>query len=420
MPSSNVVKRYKDAKNVFADNGVDTEKALGSLRGLTLSLPCWQADDVRGSETHAGSVETLRITGEYPGRSRNNDEIRRDLEKILALIPGRHRLSLHAMYGDFGGKRVDRDAIEASHFSAWIDWAAATRIAMDFNATCFMHPLADSGFTLSHPDASVRGFWIEHVRRSRAIAAHIGRSLGSCSLHNLWIPDGSKDVRFDDATPRRILVESLDAAYATRHPETDMKDFMESKLFGIGSEAYVVGSHEFYIGYALTRKLRVCLDLGHYHPTESVADKISSLLLFTDEVLLHVSRGVRWDSDHVPVLDDDLRDLARRIVRGGFMGRVHVGMDFFDASINRVGAYVVGARAVQKAFLSALLEPANALRKAEASGDLFTRLALQEEARLLPVGAVWDYFCETENTPPADAWIAAVKAHERDVLLKRA
>jgi L-rhamnose isomerase len=419
MPSSSVQKKYDEARQAYAGRDVDTDKALGLLAGLSLSIPCWQADDLTGSETPNGGGETLPITGAFPGKARNNGEIRADAEKILSLVPGRHRLSLHAMYGDFGGKKTDRDAIEPAHFSGWIDWAKKAGIALDFNATCFNHRRADSGFTLSHPDPGIREFWIEHCRRSRIVSAHIGRNLGACCMHDLWIPDGSKDARFDDATPRRILLESLDAVFADKHPDSEMKDFLESKLFGIGSESFVVGSHEFYLGYALTRGLRVCLDLGHFHPTESVADKLSALLLFTDEILLHISRGVRWDSDHVPVWDDTVSEIARRIVRGGFLERVHVGMDFFDASLNRIGAVVTGMRAFQKAFLAALLEPAAALRRAEDETDYFTRLAVLEESRLMPVGAVWDLFCESQGAPPAGAWIADVKSYERGVLSKR-
>ncbi len=419
MPSSSVQTKYDEARQAYAGLGVDTEKALDQLSGVTLSIPCWQADDLAGSETPNSGGEVFPITGAFPGKARNNGEIRADAEKILSLVPGRHRLSLHAMYGDFGGKKVDRDAIEPGHFSEWIDWAKKAGVALDFNATCFNHPKADSGFTLSHPDPGIRGFWIEHCRRSRAVSAAIGRSLGATCLHNLWIPDGSKDARFDDAGPRRVLLESLDAVFSEKLPESATKDFLESKLFGIGSESYVVGSHEFYLGYALTRGLRVCLDLGHFHPTESVADKLSALLLFTDEILLHVSRGVRWDSDHVPVWDDTVSEIARRIVRGGFLGRVHMGMDFFDASLNRIGAVVLGMRAGQKAFLAALLEPADTLRRAEDETDYFTRLAVLEESRLMPIGAVWDMFCESQGAPPAGTWIADVKAYENGVLSKR-
>jgi L-rhamnose isomerase len=420
MPSSPIVlKRYEAAREVFAEKGVDTEKALAKLKTVSLSLPCWQADDVKGSESLTSTDISVQVTGGYPGRARNNEELRKDLAKVLSLIPGKHRIGLHAMYGDFGGKKVDRDAVEPSHFNQWAAWAKEQGIGLDFNCTCFAHPKSESGFTLSHADLTVRNFWIEHVQRARSISAFLGKELGSPCLHNLWIPDGSKDIRYDAVGPRTILQKSLDEIFKTKHPETEMKDFLESKLFGIASEAYVVGSFEFYMGYVLTRGMRITLDLGHFHPTENVADKISSILLFTPELMFHVSRGVRWDSDHVPILDDSLRELAQRIVRDGFLGRAHVAMDFFDGSINRIGAYAVGARAVLKAFLSALLEPAGPARKAENDGDYFMRLALVEEMKALPVGAVWDHYCESQGALPGDSWIQEVKKYENDVLAKR-
>ncbi len=414
-----VLKRYEAAREVYAEKGVNTDAVLARLRALSLTLPCWQGDDVKGSESLTSTDVSVQATGGYPGKARNNGELRLDLAKVLSLIPGNHRVGLHAMYGDFEGKKVDRDAVEPSHFARWADWAEERRVGLDFNCTCFAHPKAESGFTLSHSDPAIRGFWIEHVQRARTIAAYLGKRQSSTCLHNLWIPDGSKDIRYDAVTPRAILEKSLDAIFKTKHPETEMKDFLESKLFGIASEAYVVGSFEFYLGYALTRGVPITLDLGHFHPTESVADKISSLLLFTRELMLHVSRGVRWDSDHVPIFDDVLRDLAQRIVRDGFLDRIHVGLDFFDGSINRLGAYIIGARAVLKAFLSALLEPDLPLRKAENEGDYFLRLALVEEMKALPAGAVWDYHCETQGVPPGDSWIQDVKRYEYDVLAKR-
>jgi L-rhamnose isomerase len=420
MPNSPIIlKRYEAAREAYAEKGVDTEAALARLRARSLTLPCWQADDVKGSESLTSTDVSVQATGGYTGRARNNGELRLDLVKALSLIPGNHRVGLHAMYGDFEGKKVDRDAVEPSHFARWADWAGERNIGLDFNCTCFAHPKAESGFTLSHSDPAVRGFWIEHVQRARAISAYLGKRQGSACLHNLWIPDGSKDVRYDAVTPRAILEKSLDVILGTKHPETEMKDFLESKLFGIASEAYVVGSFEFYLGYALTRGVPITLDLGHFHPTESVADKISSLLLFSRELMLHVSRGVRWDSDHVPIFDDVLRELTQRIVRDGFLDRVHVGLDFFDGSINRIGAYVVGSRAVLKSFLSALLEPDIPARKAENENDYFTRLALVEEMKALPAGAVWDYYCETQGVPAGDSWIQEIKRYERDVLAKR-
>jgi len=420
MPNSpTVLKRYEAAREAYAEKGVDAGKALARLGTLSLTLPCWQGDDVKGSESIVSTDVSVQATGGFPGRARNNAELRLDLEKALSLIPGNHSVGLHAMYGDFGGKKVDRDALEPIHFAAWADWAGERKIKLDFNCTCFAHPKAESGFTLSHADPAVRAFWIEHVQRARAVSAELGKRQGSTCLHNLWIPDGSKDIRYDAVGPRAILEKSLDEIFRTKHAAAEMKDFLESKLFGIASEAYVVGSFEFYLGYALTRGLPITLDLGHFHPTESVADKISSILLFSKELMLHVSRGVRWDSDHVPIFDDVLRELAQRIVRDGFLDRVHVGLDFFDGSINRIGAYVVGSRAVLKAFLAALLEPDGPAREAENEGDYFARLALAEEMKALPAGAVWDYFCEGRGVPPGDSWIADVKRYERDVLSRR-
>jgi L-rhamnose isomerase len=416
-----IEKAYTAARDRYAAWDVDTDAAIAALAGIPLSLHCWQGDDVGGFEKGSTSLEGggIQVTGNYPGKARTPDELRTDLEKTYSLIPGRHRLNLHAIYGEFGGKKIDRDAIETAHFAAWIDWARDSGLGIDFNCTCFSHPLADSGFTLSHRDAALRSFWIEHATRCRAISADIGRALGNPCIHNLWIPDGSKDTPADRFSHRAILKESLDAIYSVEHDPAAMKDSLESKLFGIGSESFVTGSHEFYMGYALTRGKMLCLDMGHFHPTESVADKISALLQFCGEIMLHVSRGVRWDSDHVVTLNDEVLLLAAEVVRCRALDRVHVGLDFFDASIHRVGAWVVGARATQKAFLAALLEPLKKLAAFEESGDLFSRLATMEEGKTMPFGAVWDYHCLKEGVPAGDGWIEEIRRYEADVTSRR-
>jgi L-rhamnose isomerase len=414
-------KAYEVARERYSAFGVDTERALTTLLGVPLSLHCWQGDDVGGFEKPAATLSGggIQVTGNYPGKARSIDELRKDLEQAYRLIPGSHRLNLHAIYGEFGGKPVDRDQITAEHFRGWIEWVRQHQLKLDFNATYFSHPKADSGFTLSHPDRAIRDFWVEHGKRCREISAAIGRALADPCVHNLWIPDGSKDIPVDRWSPREFLRQSLDEIYKTSFPMSEMRDAVESKLFGIGSEAYVVGSHEFYIGYALSRKKMVCLDMGHFHPTELVADKISALLLFFDEILLHVSRGVRWDSDHVVILNEDVKNLMEEVVRSKALNRVRIALDYFDASMNRIGAWALGARSTQKALLAALLEPQAKLREAEAAGDYFTRLALLEETKLLPLGAVWEYFCLSNGVPAGEAWIAEIHRYERETLSKR-
>ena len=393
--------------------GVDSEAALGILARTPISVHCWQGDDVGGFESSSAGDPGggLAITGNYPGRARTAEELRADLEKVFSLVPGKHRLNLHAFYLETGGKKVDRDQIETSHFQGWIDWAKSLGLGMDFNPTCFAHPKAADGFTLAHRDPGIRAFWIEHAKRCRTIGADIGRALGSTCMVNVWIPDGYKDLPVDRAAPRQRLIESLDAIFAEKLPEKEEIDAMECKLFGIGSESYVAGSHEFYLGYAVSRQKAVCLDAGHFHPTETLADKISSVLLFVPRLLLHVSRGVRWDSDHVVILDDPTRAVMEELVRGDFLSRTSIGLDYFDASINRVAAWVIGIRATQKALLLALLEPSKQLREAEADGNLTARLALLEEAKSLPWGAVWDEFCRRHNVPAGAAWLPEAESY---------
>jgi len=411
----NIEKAYAIAKERYAELGVDSDKAMDRLRKLAISLHCWQGDDVGGFETSAGlSGGGIMATGAYPGKARTPDELRADLEKALSLIPGKHRLNLHAMYAE-AGRRIERNKLEPEHFAEWIDWAKANGLGMDFNGTFFSHPNADSGFTLSSADEGIRKFWVEHAIACRRIGAAMGKQLGTPCVTNLWIPDGYKDIPADRKAPRERLKTSLDEIFKKKMDRSQLLDSVESKLFGIGSESYVVGSHEFYLAYAIQNKTLLCLDTGHFHPTEVVSDKISSVLTFLDEILLHVSRGVRWDSDHVVILSDELCAIAQEIVRGDYLQRVHIGLDFFDASINRVAAWVIGTRCMIKALLLALLEPAEMLRRPESAGDYTTRLAMQEEVKTLPFGAVWDYYCARQDVPPADTWLKEVKQYEAKV-----
>ncbi len=408
---------YALAREAYATLGVDSEQALAQLAATPISIHCWQGDDVRGFEGAGELGGGLAVTGAYPGRARNARELRRDLDQALGLIPGRHRVNLHAIYAEGGGKRVRRDHLETDHFAAWVEWAAKRGLGLDFNPTCFSHPKAADGFTLSHRDRGIREFWIEHCAACRGIAWAMGNALGKPAVCNLWIPDGSKDLPVDRRGPRERLAESLDAVF--KHPWKSLIDSVEPKLFGIGSESYVVGSHEFYLGYAVKRKKALCLDAGHFHPTENVADKISSVLLHVPRVLLHVSRGVRWDSDHVVLFDDATRNIFEEVVRGGWLERVSIGLDYFDASINRVAAWVIGTRAAQKALLAAFLEPTPRLREYESNGNFTARLALLEEVKTLPLGAVWDEFCRRQEVPVGFAWLEGVARYEREVLSRR-
>ena len=413
-----IERAYTDAKDRFAEFGVDTERAVERLRDVSISLHCWQGDDVAGFE--GGALDGgLAVTGNYPGKARTADELRSDLECALAMIPGTHRVNLHAIYAETGGRRVERTELEPTHFAGWIDWAIGQGLKLDFNPTFFAHPLAASGLTLSDADDSIRRYWIEHGRACRRIGAAMGEALGSACITNVWIPDGSKDMPIDRRAPRERLRQSLDEIFAEKLDPRHNLDAVESKLFGIGSESYVVGSHEFYLGYAIERGVLLCLDAGHFHPTESVADKISSVLTWVNELLLHVSRGIRWDSDHVVILSDDVRAMMHEVVRGNYLERTHIALDFFDASINRVAAWVIGARATLIALLGALLEPVEMLRKLEADGDLTARLAMLESLKSLPVGAVWDHYCAASDVPTGTAWLDEVRQYERNVLSRR-
>ena len=411
---------YALARERYAALGVDTDEAIRALLATPISLHCWQGDDVGGLEGDSVLSGGILATGNYMGRASNGDELRADLEKALSLLPGRNRVNLHAMYAETGGARVDRDQLEPRHFSRWIDWARAHTSGLDMNPTYFSHPMAASGFTLASRDKAIRTFWINHTIACRRIAAHMGRALGSPCVNNIWIPDGYKDMPADRAIHRQLLKDSLDRSLAEPISRKLCLDAVEGKLFGLASESYVVGSQEFYLGYALSKNLLMCLDMGHFHPTEDVGDKISSLMLYLEGLLLHVSRGVRWDSDHVVVTDDHLNRVMTEVVRGGFLSRVKIATDFFDASINRIGAWAIGARATQKALLRALCEPAALLRRHEAEGDFTGRLMLLEEAAMLPLGAVWEHVCLMSDVPTERGLLDEVRRHERAVLAPRA
>lgn len=399
---------------------MDCEAALERLAGIPLSLHCWQGDDIAGFEGAGQEIGGgLAVTGSYPGRARTPWELRQDIETALSLIPGSHRLNLHASYAETGGRAVERDELLPEHFERWHAWSSERGVGLDFNPTFFAHKLAEDGFTLSHADPEVRRFWINHGRACRRIGAWFGASQGSACVTNVWIPDGFKDLPADRSSPRERLVESLDAVFQEKLADDHILDAVECKLFGLGSESYVVGSHEFYFGYAVSRGTALCLDSGHFHPTEVVSDKITSVLLWVDRLLLHISRGVRWDSDHVVILSDEVREIAAELVRGEFLGRVRLGLDFFDASINRVAAWVIGSRAVLKALLLALLEPAAELRELELAGDYAGRLALLERMRAMPWGSVWDRYCAMQGCPPEGRWMQYVAEYERAVLSKR-
>jgi L-rhamnose isomerase len=421
MPAdTQIEKRYELARDQYAELGVNTDDALQMLRQVSISIHCWQGDDVGGFENEAGLTGGgIQATGNYLGKARTPDQLRSDFEKALCLIPGRHRFNLHASYAETGGRTVERDSLAPEHFAGWIDWAKANHLGLDFNGTFFSHPKAADGFTLSNRDAGVRKFWIDHGIACRKIGERFGGELGSPCVTNLWIPDGHKDIPVDRKTPRLILKESLDRIFAEKLDPRFNLDSVEGKLFGIGSESYVVGSHEFYLGYAIQNDKLLCLDSGHFHPTESVADKISSVLTHLKEILLHVSRGVRWDSDHVVIVSDEVRAIAEEIVRGDCLQRVHIGLDYFDASINRVAAWVIGTRCLIKALLLALLEPTRILRDLEVGGDFTGRLAMLEEVKTLPSGTVWDYYCLREGVPVGPAWVEVVRDYERTVLSRR-
>ena len=416
MNEQNIKQAYALAVERYAAIGIDVEKVMEQLQNVQLSLHCWQADDVTGFESTGELTGGIQATGNYPGKARNIDELRADILKAASLIPGNHRLNLHEIYGDFGGKFVDRDEVAPEHFESWMQWAAENNMKLDFNSTSFSHPKSGD-LSLSNPDEGIRNFWIEHTKRCRAVAEEMGKRQGDPCIMNLWVHDGSKDLTVNRMKYRALLKDSLDQIFAQKYDK--MKDCIESKVFGIGLESYTVGSNDFYIGYVAQNQKIITLDTGHFHPTESVADKVSSMLLYVPELMLHVSRPVRWDSDHVTIMNDDTLDLCKEIVSCDALDRVHIGLDYFDASINRIGAYVIGSRATQKCMLQALLEPLAQLRQYEANGQGFQRLALLEECKSLPWNAVWDMFCLKNNVPVGESFITEVEKYEAEVTSKR-
>lgn len=414
----NIETAYKQAKERYAEIGVDTDQTIERLQKIEISVHCWQGDDFQGCEIDSGGLSGgIMATGNYRGRARNADELRQDYEKAFSLIPGRQRANIHAIYLDPQGKKVERDEIEIRHFEGWMDWAKKLGISLDFNSTIFSHPKAE-GYTLANYDEGIRGYWVEHAKRCRKIGQEMGRRQGNPCMLNHWIPDGSKEYPMDSIERRSLYVKSMDEIIAENIPKSELMDCVESKLFGIGMESFTVGSAEMCFGYAASRDIVLTYDLGHFHPTESVADKISSTLLFLDHIMLHTSRGVRWDSDHVVIQNDDLYHLMQEVIRCDALDRVSIGLDFFDASINRIAAWVIGTRSTQKALLNALLEPVELLKRLEKE-DVSDRFAVTEECKNMPVNAVWDYFCEKNNVPVGLKWLDEVKAYERQILLKR-
>ena len=412
--------RYEEARERYAVLGSNTEQAMEELAKIRISVNCWQGDDVKGFLFRDRDLSGgIQATGNYPGAARTPQELRQDMEKAFSLIPGKHKVNLHSTYADTDEK-IDLDAIEPRHYESWVQWAKEQGLGLDFNPTCFSHEKAESGYTLSSADESIRSFWVEHCRRSRRVGEYFGKELGQKCVTNIWVPDGSKDIPVDRYSPRLRLKQSLDEIFTERIDPAANLDAVESKLFGIGSESYVVGSHEFYMGYAMKNDVAVCLDAGHFHPTEVISNKISSLLLFSNEMLLHVSRPVRWDSDHVVILDDELQEIAFEVVRNGLLPRIHIGLDFFDASINRVAAWVIGTRNMQKALLRALLEPTAQMKQLELDGDYTARLAYLEELKAMPWQAVWEEFCRRQNVPGGLGWLDEVRAYEKSILESRA
>ena len=416
---SEVKKRYEEAKKRYAAIGVNTDKAIKKMADVKISIHCWQGDDVKGFLTPQGELTGgIMSTGNYPGAAHTPDELRQDLEKAYSLIPGKHKLNLHAMYLDTD-EEVDLNQIEPKHFTKWVEWAKKQGIGLDFNPTHFSHPMMKDGMTLSHPDKEVRDYWIEHGKRSRKIAEYMGKETGQTCINNFWMPDGMKDNPIDRYTPRKRMMESLDEIFEEKLNEEYTMEAVESKLFGLGAEAYTVGSHEFYMGYGLTRNKLICLDAGHFHPTEVISNKLSSLALFSKGIMLHVSRPVRWDSDHVVLMDDELQDIAKELVRNDLLSRTNIGLDFFDATINRIAAWVIGTRNTQKAMLKAMLEPIQDLKEMELEFDFTKRMAYTEELKDFPYADVWNYFCEQNGVPVGLDWLEEVRNYEEEVLMER-
>jgi L-rhamnose isomerase len=419
--TSQIEKNFEHANKQYQELGVDPNKAMEILKEISISIHCWQGDDVGGFEKPGAKLSGggIQVTGNYLGKARTIDELQSDLLKAVSLIPGSHRINLQASYGDFGKKFVERDEITIEHYQNWIDWSKRNNLKLDFNSTLFSHPKANDGFTLSNNSKKIREFWIEHVLRCRKISSEIGKQLNDSCIHNLWIPDGSKDIPVDRAGRRLLLKNSLDEIYSDKFPASHMKDSLEGKLFGLGSEAFVVGSHYFYLSYAIKNGIMLTLDTGHFHPTESVADKVSAILPFISGIVFHISRGIRWDSDHVVILNDQIIQIAEEIIRSKSLDKIHIMLDFFDASINRVGAWVIGARATLKSLLYALLQPWDLLLKYERENKYFQRLAYLEELKTLPFGSIWDYYCLKNDVPVSTKWIESIEDYEKEVLSKR-
>jgi L-rhamnose isomerase len=415
---SGLEERYKAAEAIYEELGIDVAGVLEKLAQVKISLHCWQGDDVHGFLRNEALSGGISVTGNYPGAARTPQELREDLEKALSLIPGKHKVNLHAIYADTDEK-VDLDQLAPRHFKAWLEWAKERGLGLDFNPTCFSHPKFQDGFSISHPQAEIRDFWIRHCKVSRKIAEYFGKELKQTCVTNFWFPDGFKDVPIDRMAPRKRMREALDEVFAEKIDIQYNVDAVESKLFGIGSESYVVGSHEFCLSYALKNNKAICLDAGHFHPTETISNKLSAIALFDTEILLHVSRPVRWDSDHVVIMDDELQEIAKELVRNNLVSKTHIGLDYFDASINRIAAWVIGSRNMLKALLRAMLEPIEILKAAEAEGDFTTRLVMLEELKSYPFGAIWDYYCEKMGVAVRESWLPEVKKYETDVLLKR-
>lgn len=415
---TNLKQKYDEAKQKYAKIGVDTDKVLKQMNDVKISMHVWQGDDVKGFLSDEELSGGISVTGNYPGAATTPEELRRDLEKAYSMIPGKHKLNLHSIYLDTE-EEVDLNEIEPKHFKKWVSWAKEQELGLDFNPTFFSHPMFKDGFTLAHPDKEVRDFWIEHGKRSRKIAEYFGKELGQVCVNNFWVPDGYKDNPIDRLTPRKRLMDSLDEIFSEELDKRYTLDAVESKLFGLGAEAYTVGSHEFYMGYGLTRNKLICMDAGHFHPTEVISNKLSSISLFSEGMLLHVSRPVRWDSDHVVIMDDELQEIGKELVRNNLLGKTYIGLDFFDATINRVAAWVIGTRNTQKSVMKAMLEPIDQLKKIELNGDYTTRLAMTEELKDFPFADVWNYYCEINGVPIGLDWLAEVKSYEEKVLSKR-
>lgn len=413
-----IEEKYLEAKEMYAQIGVDTDDVLKKLAEVKISMNVWQGDDIEGFLSDDEVSGGITVTGNHPGKARSPKELRQDLEKAYSLIPGKHKLNLHAIYLDTD-ETVDLNEIEPKHFEKWVDWAKEQDLGLDFNPTFFSHPMYKDGFTLASPDQEVRDFWIEHGKRSRKIAEYFGKELGQVAVNNFWVPDGYKDNPIDRLEPRKRLMTALDEIFEEELDKAYTLDAVESKLFGIGAEAYTVGSHEFYMGYGLSRNKLVCLDAGHFHPTEVISNKLSSLSLFSEGILLHVSRPVRWDSDHVVVMDDELQEIGKELVRNDLLDITHIGLDFFDATINRVAAWAIGTRNTIKAILKAMLEPTEQLKEIELKGDFTSRLAITEELKDFPFADVWNYYCQQNNVPVGLEWLKEAQAYEEEVLLKR-